>query len=65
MLDNVFIYNGGVYLVTDDTTDFPPISAIASSTGPGFGRWSLMTRKQAVGLFGGFGGVYVWFSDTF
>lgn len=59
ILDNVFIFNGGVYLVTDDTKDFPPMPAIVSSTGPGFGRWSLLSKRQAASLFGEFGGVYV------
>lgn len=59
ILDNVFIYNGNVYLVTDDSNNFPAVSAIVSSTGPGFGEWNLLTTKQAVDLFGEFGGVYV------
>ncbi|XP_006463383.1 hypothetical protein AGABI2DRAFT_208124 [Agaricus bisporus var. bisporus H97] len=57
ILDNVFIYNGNVYLVTDDSNNFPAVSAIVSSTGPGFGEWNLLTTKQAVDLFGEFGGV--------
>ncbi|KAF9450284.1 hypothetical protein P691DRAFT_665614 [Macrolepiota fuliginosa MF-IS2] len=57
VLDNVFIFNGGVYLVADDTKDFPAVAAIVSSTGQGFGRWSLVTRRQAASMFGGFGGV--------
>lgn len=69
----MFIYNGNVYLVTDDSYDFPTVSAIVSSTGPGFGEWKLLTTKQAVDLFGEFGGVYVMsfqnaligFNDTF
>jgi hypothetical protein len=59
VLDNVFIYKGNVYLVTDDTQGLPPVSSIVSSTGAGFGQWSLLTTKQAVNLFGEFGGVYV------
>ncbi|KAF5357195.1 hypothetical protein D9756_006594 [Leucocoprinus leucothites] len=57
ILDNVFIYNGGVYLVTDDTRDFPPIPDIVSSTGAGFPKWTLFTTGQAKRLFGEFGGV--------
>ncbi|KXN89323.1 hypothetical protein AN958_05821 [Leucoagaricus sp. SymC.cos] len=57
VLDNVFIYDGGVYLVTDHTKDFPPMPAIVSSTGPGFGKWTLLSRRQAATQFGQFGGV--------
>ncbi|KXN89322.1 hypothetical protein AN958_05820 [Leucoagaricus sp. SymC.cos] len=57
VLDNVFIYDGGVYLVTDHTKDFPPMPAIVSSTGLGFGKWSLLSRRQAATQFGQFGGV--------
>lgn len=59
VLDNVFIYNGSIYLVTDDMKDFPPISDIVSSEGPGFAKWTLLTGTQAKGLFGKFGGVCV------
>ena len=59
VLDNVFIYSGSIYLVTDDMKDFPYISDIVSSEGPGFAKWTLLTGTQAKGLFGKFGGVYV------
>jgi len=59
ILDNVFIYRAGIYIVRDDMKDFPPISDIASSSGPGFAQWTLLTRTQAKDLFGDFGGVYV------
>ena len=39
--------------------DFPPISDIVSSSGPGFAQWTPLTRMQAKDLFGDFGGVYV------
>lgn len=56
-MDNVFIHNGAVYLVSDDTKDFPPILDIISSEGVGFPKWTLLTKHQALTLFGDFGGM--------
>ncbi|GLB42016.1 putative protein of unknown function (DUF563) [Lyophyllum shimeji] len=57
ILDNVFIFNGIVYLVTDDRDAFPPMSAIVAAVGPGKNTWEVISIEAARKKLGAYGAV--------
>ena len=61
ILDHVFLLNGTIYLVTDDSS-FPPLGSIASSTQkpaevPQPSEWQVLTTKQGREILGQYGGL--------
>ncbi|TFK26554.1 hypothetical protein FA15DRAFT_667237 [Coprinopsis marcescibilis] len=56
ILDNVFAYNGTVFLITDDA-NFPPAKSIVTTMGTGFGPWKTLTTAEGKRTIGKFGGV--------
>ena len=59
ILDNVFIFNGSVFLVSDTKNSLPDMSSIVTSTGNGFGRWKIIPTATARKLMGSYGGMCV------
>jgi hypothetical protein len=57
ILDNVFISNGTVYIVTDDPHSIPAMSSIIAAVGPGMNSWEVISVKEAKTKIGQFGGV--------
>jgi hypothetical protein len=55
ILDNLFIFNGSVYLVTDKEHLLPPISSILASKGPGFRDCTVLSLEKAREILGSFG----------
>lgn len=63
IMDNVFVLNGTLFVVTDDPA-FPPLDSIASSGEdsqaiPRSSDWQILSSAQASEILGPFGGVYV------
>lgn len=56
ILDNVFLFNGTVYLVTDTPSSFPSISSIISKSNR---EWKILSSSQARSGLGQYGGKYV------
>ena len=61
VLDNLFIFNGSVYLVTDNEHLLPPMSSILASKGAGFRNCTVLSLEQARMTLGSFGSTYVGF----
>ena len=59
ILDNVLIYKGGVYLVTDDKASLPPLKSIVETGPPSLGDWQALDRKEASARLGEYGGMFV------
>ncbi|KAF4618746.1 hypothetical protein D9613_010186 [Agrocybe pediades] len=57
ILDNVFIFNGSVFLVTDEKNSLPDMSSMVASVGNGFGKWKIITTSVAHRLLGDYGGI--------
>ncbi|KAF8068730.1 hypothetical protein FPV67DRAFT_1087364 [Lyophyllum atratum] len=57
ILDNVFIFNGTVYLVTDDRDSFPAISSIITAFGPGQNTWEFISTEDARKELGRYGAI--------
>ncbi|KJA13016.1 hypothetical protein HYPSUDRAFT_152040 [Hypholoma sublateritium FD-334 SS-4] len=51
-LDNVYLLNGSVYLVTDSGNTLPAMSTILSSTGAGFKEWQAISPQEGRTIFG-------------
>lgn len=63
IMDNVFVLNGTLFIVTDDPS-FPPLGAIASSSEdshavPLSSDWQILSTAQARETLGSFGGLCV------
>ncbi|KAI6107589.1 hypothetical protein EDD17DRAFT_1528370 [Pisolithus thermaeus] len=61
ILDHVFLFNGTVYLVSDDPS-FPPVGAIASSTEkptevPQSSDWQVLSTEKGREILGRYGGL--------
>ena len=61
ILDNLFIFNGSVYLVSDNEHLLPPMSSILASKGPGFRDCTVLSLEKARSILGSFGSTYVAF----
>ena len=61
ILDNLFIFNGSVYLVSNNEHLLPPMSSILASKGPGFRNCTVLSLEKARGILGSFGSTYVAF----
>ena len=59
ILDNLFIFNGSVYLVSDNEHLLPPMSSILASKGPGFRDCTVLSLEKARTILGSFGSTYV------
>ncbi|KAG5650906.1 hypothetical protein H0H81_010580 [Sphagnurus paluster] len=57
ILDNVFMFGGKVYIVTDDLDAFPAVSTIVSATGPGMNSWEIVTKEVARQILGSYGAI--------
>jgi hypothetical protein len=57
ILDNVFISNGTVYIVTDDPPSVPPVSSIIAAVGPGINSWEIIPVSEAKSKIGTYGGM--------
>ncbi|KAF5381298.1 hypothetical protein D9615_008391 [Tricholomella constricta] len=57
ILDNVFIFKGKVYIVTDDRDAFPSISSIVAAVGPGKNTWEVISKEDARKKLGTYGAV--------
>ncbi|KAF8800564.1 hypothetical protein BYT27DRAFT_7199682 [Phlegmacium glaucopus] len=55
ILDKVYIFNGSVYLVTDNEQVFPPISSIFASRGEGLNNCTVLSSEKARELLGSHG----------
>ncbi|PPQ99250.1 hypothetical protein CVT24_009295 [Panaeolus cyanescens] len=55
IMENVFIAKGNVYIVTDKKEEFPPLSNIVTSTGPGFKRWQILSTEEGKNVLGTYG----------
>ncbi|KAH9478453.1 hypothetical protein JR316_0008908 [Psilocybe cubensis] len=55
ILENAYVFDGTVYLITDNPGSLPPISDIVESVGNGFGRWKTLTSEQAQTVMGTYG----------
>ena len=60
ILDNVYIFNGSVYLVTDDE-QLPPMSSIFASKGMGLSGCTVLSLEKARRVLGGYGSTYAAF----
>ncbi|KAJ7599040.1 hypothetical protein C8J56DRAFT_180699 [Mycena floridula] len=56
VLDNVFIKNGSVYIVTDKPHSFPPIDSISVGDA-GLNKWRFISTFQARTEIGSYGGI--------
>ena len=61
ILDNLFIFNGSVYLVSDNEHLLPPMSSILASRGPGFRDCTVLSLERARSILGSYGSTYVAF----
>lgn len=57
-MDNVFMLNGTLFVVTDDPS-FPPLDSIASNPQPSKSEWQILSSAQARETLGSFGGLCV------
>ncbi|RDB30838.1 hypothetical protein Hypma_005828 [Hypsizygus marmoreus] len=57
ILDNVIIFKGAVYIVTDDADSFPSISSIVAAIGPGINTWETISPEEARKRLGPYGGI--------
>lgn len=57
ILDNVFIFNGTVYIVTDDPHSVPTLSSIIAAVGPGMNSWEVISVNEAKTKIGQYGGI--------
>ncbi|KAG2008231.1 hypothetical protein CC2G_013686 [Coprinopsis cinerea AmutBmut pab1-1] len=57
IVDNVFAFNGSVYLVTDDKSSLPPVTSIMETMGTGFSRWEVLTKEEGQRTLGKYGGI--------
>jgi hypothetical protein len=69
-MDNVIIFNGTIFIVTDDPSSFPSLGSIASSVGnpheaPSPGEWEFLSVEQARERLGSYGGMYVFYMYNF
>jgi len=55
IIDNLFIFNGSVYLVTDKEHLLPPMSSILASKGPGFRGCTVLSLEKAREVLGSYG----------
>lgn len=59
VLDNAYVYDGTVYLITDNPGSLPPMSDIVATVGNGFSRWKILTSKKGQNVLGTYGSLYV------
>lgn len=52
------IFNGSVYLVTDDEKSFPPMASMVANVGNGFAEWRFLSKTQALEHAGDYGSMY-------
>lgn len=62
IMDNVIIWNGTIFIVTDSPSSFPSLSSIASSAGnsheaPRPDEWEVLSVEQARDRLGSYGGL--------
>lgn len=57
ILDNVMIFNGSVYLVTEDEKSFPPMASMVATVGNGFAEWKFLSKPQALAHVGDYGSI--------
>ncbi|KAF8887589.1 hypothetical protein BD779DRAFT_1527080 [Infundibulicybe gibba] len=57
VLDNVFLFNKTVYIVTDKPESLPPLSSIVATTVPGLNTWQIISTGEAMETIGSYGGV--------
>jgi hypothetical protein len=55
ILDNVFIFKGTVYIVTDDFDSFPHLPLIVRAFGPGINTWEIISTEEARDTLGQYG----------
>ncbi|KAF9482293.1 hypothetical protein BDN70DRAFT_801817 [Pholiota conissans] len=55
IFDNVYIFNGTVYLITDSAAAWPPLSTMVASTGLGFKEWQVVSIEQGRKIMGEYG----------
>jgi len=55
ILDNVYILNDTVYLISDSANSFPPLSSMVASTGMGFREWKVLSVEDGHKVVGDYG----------
>ena len=61
ILDNVYLFNDTVYLISDSAKSFPPLSSMVASTGAGFREWKLLSAEDGHKIVGDYGAPWVFF----
>jgi hypothetical protein len=57
IVDSPILFNGSVYIVTDDFVSIPPIESIMSpQEGSNERDWKVISGREATKLFGSYGG---------
>jgi len=59
ILDNVYILNETVYLISDSANSFPPLSSMVASTGMGFREWKVLSVENGHKIIGDYGAPWV------
>ncbi|KAF9456415.1 hypothetical protein BDZ94DRAFT_1229680 [Collybia nuda] len=57
ILDNVFIFKGTVYIVSDDFDSFPHLPLIVAAIGPGTNTWEIISTEEARDTLGQYGAI--------
>ncbi|KAF8637883.1 hypothetical protein AX17_002506 [Amanita inopinata Kibby_2008] len=57
ILDNVIIFNGTTYIVTNDQSSFPKLESIVATASMDYNNWTFVTVEEGRAIFGGYGGV--------
>ncbi|KAF8903321.1 hypothetical protein CPB84DRAFT_1814696 [Gymnopilus junonius] len=55
VLDNVYVFNGTVYVIADRANALPPMSTIVSHAGNGFAKWEILSTEEGRKLMGSYG----------
>ncbi|KAF5310950.1 hypothetical protein D9619_008081 [Psilocybe cf. subviscida] len=57
VLDNVYVFNGTVYLVSDNPQAFPATSTIVTTKGTGIKGWKTVSKEDALKILGKHGAI--------
>jgi len=57
ILDNVYLLNNTVYLISDSQHTLPPMSAMVTSKGAGFSEWRVLSVEEGRRLIGTYGSI--------
>ena len=58
-MDNVILFNKSMYIVTNDRSSFPDLTAIVATASTDYNEWKIVSVEEGRSILGKFGGLYV------